>query len=127
MQAFIDGPENLTGVKRQVINFKHVALTDFVIEIPRAPRQATLAKAFKAADIAAKWGKTAWAKKRAQRSQRANLGDFDRFKVLVARKKRNAVIATEQRKLVKAGAKAATKAPAKGAAKPAAAKTAAKK
>lgn len=94
-------------MKRQSINFKHLALTDFVVDIPRSPRQATLAKAFKAADIEGKWAKSAWAKKRAARAQRASLSDFDRFKVMVARKKRNAVIGIEQRKLVKASNKAA--------------------
>jgi large subunit ribosomal protein L14e len=116
-RAFVDGPANITGVQRQTINFKHLSLTDIVIEIPRAPRQATLAKAFKAADVQNKWAKTAWAKKRTDRAKRASLGDFDRFKVLVARKKRNAVIGVEQRKLIKSGNK-----PAKPAAKGAPAK-----
>lgn len=114
----MDGPENITGVKRQAINFKNIALTDIVIEIPRydhfyrlivqsshaarAPRQKTLAKAFTAADVQGKWEKTSWAKKRAARASRANLTDFDRFKVMVAKKKRNVVINTEARKLIKA-------------------------
>jgi len=114
-RAFIDGPANITGVQRQTINFKHVSLTDIVVEIPRAPRQATLAKAVKAADVQAKWAKSTWAKKRNARAHRATLGDFDRFKVMVARKKRNAVIGVEQRKLIKSGNKAAKPA-AKGAA-----------
>lgn len=124
----------MTGVKRQAINFKNLALTDIVIEIPRcarqmnfslrflltgptrpfhtilpshlilsrAPRQKTLTKAFNDADVIGKWEKTSWGKKRAARAQRANLTDFDRFKVMVAKKKRNVVIGTETRKLVKA-------------------------
>jgi large subunit ribosomal protein L14e len=32
------------------------------------------------------WNKSAWAQKLARRATRANLSDFDRFKVMVARK-----------------------------------------
>ncbi len=41
----------------------------------------TLLKAYKAADVDAKWAKTSVAKKLAQRKARVNLTDFDRFKV----------------------------------------------
>jgi ribosomal protein L14E/L6E/L27E len=36
LQALIDGPANLTGVKRQVINMKWLAITDIRVPIARA-------------------------------------------------------------------------------------------
>ena len=48
--------------------------------------QATLAAAWKVADIAGKWAASAWAKKIAAQKTRANLTDLDRFKLMVARK-----------------------------------------
>lgn len=47
---------------------------------------------FQKADVLAKWEATAWAKKRAMRAKRANLTDFDRFKVMVAKKQRSKAI-----------------------------------
>eukprot|EP01128_Nolandella_sp_AFSM9_P000438 TRINITY_DN10598_c0_g1_i1.p3 TRINITY_DN10598_c0_g1~~TRINITY_DN10598_c0_g1_i1.p3 ORF type:complete len:161 (+),score=46.87 TRINITY_DN10598_c0_g1_i1:457-939(+) len=104
-RAFIDGPANLTGVKRQSISFKNLALTDIVIEIPRGVRQKTLAAAFEKADVVGQWEKTSWAKTRAARAVRANSTDFDRFKITVAKGKRNFLIKQEARKLAKAGSK----------------------
>lgn len=63
-RAFVDGPANITGVKRQSISFKNLSLTDIVIDIPRSVRQKALAKAFEKADVMGQWEKTAWAKKR---------------------------------------------------------------
>ena len=40
----------------------------------------------------AAWKKSAWAQKLDNKQKRANLGDFDRFKLMVARKQRSALI-----------------------------------
>lgn len=42
--------------------------------------------------ILEKWNATAWAKKLENKKKRANLGDFDRFKVMVAKKQRSQII-----------------------------------
>jgi len=52
-----------------------------------------LRKAYKAADVDAKWAKTSVARKLAQRKARANLSDFDRFKIRVGKKTRSMVMA----------------------------------
>lgn len=39
------------------------------------------------------WKATAWAKKAAAKEARANLGDFDRFQVMIAKKQRSKIIA----------------------------------
>jgi large subunit ribosomal protein L14e len=43
----------------------------------------------------AAWNATAWAKKLESKKVRANLSDFDRFKVMVAKKQRSKIIATK--------------------------------
>lgn len=89
MQALIDGPENLTGVRRQVINFKWLALTDFVVKAPRNARQKTLTKAWKEADVQTKWAASSWGKKLAAKSAKLALTDFQRFE---AKTKKQAVM-----------------------------------
>ncbi len=44
------------------------------------------------AKIKTRWEETTWAKKLAAKAKRASLSDFDRFKVMVARKQKAAII-----------------------------------
>lgn len=83
LQLLIDGPVNLTGVKRQVINIKWVSLTDFVIKISLNARQASLTKAWTEAGIQEKWAASSWAKKAAAKKAKAALNDFGRFQAKV--------------------------------------------
>ena len=46
LQALVDGPHDITGVHRQLIPFKRLALTDIKVNILRNARQGTLKKAF---------------------------------------------------------------------------------
>eukprot|EP00904_Undaria_pinnatifida_P006367 jgi/Undpi1/2860/HiC_scaffold_14.g06237.m1 len=90
-KALVDGPD--TGVPRQMIPFKRMALTDFKLPIQRNSRAGTISKASKEFDLIAKWDASSWAKKKAKKVKRASLTDFDRFKVMVARKQKSAIIA----------------------------------
>jgi large subunit ribosomal protein L14e len=54
-----------------------------------------------AADILAKWESTSWAKKLAAKKKRANLTDFDRFKVMVARKQKSKIVKAKMAELAK--------------------------
>jgi len=101
-RAFVDGPSDITGVSRQMISFRRLTLTDLKIKIPRSPRLHTLSKAFKAADIQKKWAATAWAKKIEKRKQRENLNDFERFQLMIFRKKRSFLLKTKLRGLKRA-------------------------
>ena len=91
--CLIDGPEELTGVGRQVIPFTRIALTDFTVKIQRNARQKTLKAKWAEADVLAKWEASPWAKKLATKKKRAALSDFDRFKVMVAKKQKTEIIA----------------------------------
>ncbi|CAN0384889.1 unnamed protein product, partial [Ectocarpus sp. 8 AP-2014] len=79
MQALIEGPD--TDVSRQLIPFKRLALTDFKLPIQRNARIGTIKAAAKEADLYAKWEASSWAKKKAKKVKRAQMTDFDRFKV----------------------------------------------
>jgi large subunit ribosomal protein L14e len=92
-KCLIDGPFEITGVQRQVISYTRIALTDLTVDIQRNARQTTLKKAWAAADTMNKWESTSWAKKLAAKKKRASLSDFDRFKVMVARKQKSEIIA----------------------------------
>nr|ACG27456.1 60 ribosomal protein L14 [Zea mays] len=104
-RALIDGPESVTGVKRQAIHFKRLSLTDHVVKVPRNARQTLLTKAVTTADVKTKFANSAWGKKLAAKQARANTSDFDRFKITVLKKRRNHLVAAETRKLVKAANK----------------------
>ncbi|KAI8371187.1 ribosomal protein L14-domain-containing protein [Choanephora cucurbitarum] len=79
-RALIDGPT--TGVVRQAFAYKRLVLTPLVLKnLPRNIGKAALVKALEKNETIAAWNKTAWAKKIEQRKVRANLNDFDRFKL----------------------------------------------
>lgn len=86
VQVLVDGPFERTGVSRQVINVPRLILTGIKIKIPRSPRAKKLKKEFDAADVIGKWEQSSLAKRIASRRARANTTDFDRFKIMVAKK-----------------------------------------
>ena len=65
----------------------------------RGAKGAALKKAWATADTQASWDKSSWAKKLATKSKRASLSDFGRFKVMVARKQKSAIVKKEMKKL----------------------------
>lgn len=100
-KCLIDGPQEITGVSRQIISFTRISLTDLTVKIQRNARQKTLKKAWSEADTLAKWEASSWAKKLAAKKKRASLGDFDRFKVMVAKKQKAEII---EKKMAELGA-----------------------
>ena len=96
-RALIDAPE----IVRTQINFKRLSLTDITIEIPRNPKKKDLKKAIEDGDVFKKWEASSWGRKLAVRNRRAELNDFDRFKVMVARIKRSSIVRRELGKLRK--------------------------
>ena len=83
----MDGPITVTGVHRHSVNFKHLSLTPFVVKIGRGSRAPALKAALKKADVLNKFAATGPAKKFKNQTLRANLTDFDRFKVMLLKKK----------------------------------------
>ncbi|GBG31659.1 60S ribosomal protein L14 [Hondaea fermentalgiana] len=85
-RVLIDGPEETTGVKRQVINIKRITLTDIKVTIGVQARAKSLKKALADADFENKWKESALARKLEMRRKRLEMNDFDRFKVMLAKK-----------------------------------------
>ena len=98
-KCLVDGPEEITGVARQVVSYKKIALTDLTVPIQRNARAKTLKAAWKEADTLAKWEGSSWAKKLEANKKRSNLSDFDRFKVMVAKKQKSRIIAQKIKEL----------------------------
>ncbi|XP_059171120.1 large ribosomal subunit protein eL14-like [Physella acuta] len=106
-RALVDGP--CSGVGRKDLNFKALHLTQFTINIGPSARSGTVKKAWEKEEITKKWEQSTWAKKLATAQRRAELTDFERFKLMKAKQARNRLINIEYGKLRKAERKAPAK------------------
>ncbi|CAK63605.1 unnamed protein product (macronuclear) [Paramecium tetraurelia] len=110
-RVLIDGPT--TGVQRQVIPIRRLTLTKFNLKgATRGARTGVITKAIKKSDPFAQYQNTIAAKKVAKKALRAKLTDFDRFRVMILRKRRSALLSTQLKSLRKnnTGGKAAAQA-----------------
>ncbi|EAS05411.3 60S ribosomal protein L14 (macronuclear) [Tetrahymena thermophila SB210] len=83
-RILIDGEH----IVRQVIPIRRVHLTKFQIDnVELNQRTVLLKKKIAKFDLTKKYAETSFAKKQAIKTKRANLGDFDRFRVMVLKKK----------------------------------------
>uniref|UniRef100_UPI00358E588D large ribosomal subunit protein eL14 n=1 Tax=Myxine glutinosa TaxID=7769 RepID=UPI00358E588D len=103
-RALVDGP--CSGVKRQSMPFKILHLTDFVIKIPYGCRQKAVREAWTKADITKRWEASNWYRKMDARKRKANMTDFDRYKLMKVKRMRNRIIKAELRRLRKTEMKA---------------------
>lgn len=101
-RALVEGPTS--GVPRQVVSFRRLQLTDFKIALPRAAGTKALLKASKKSELEKQWLASPFAKKQDSRMKRANMTDFDRFKLMLAKKKRRVMVYREVNKLKKTAA-----------------------
>jgi large subunit ribosomal protein L14e len=79
-----------------------MTLTPHTVEIPRGARTGTLKKALANNDVVAKFGASTWGKKLAQRSTRADLTDFERFKLRKLKQQKRDILNKQVAKLKKA-------------------------
>merc|ERR1719413_300340 len=91
-RVVVDGPESVTGVRRHMMPVKRLSLTDFKATIPRGAREKTLRLALEKDEVMKKWSESSWAKKLKAKEVRASMTDFERFKLMVARRKRSAEV-----------------------------------
>ncbi|XP_065827446.1 large ribosomal subunit protein eL14-like [Oscarella lobularis] len=98
-RALVDGP--CSGVIRQALNIKSLALTDIMIKV--APSQGTsgIRRIWKANEVSEQWEKTSWAKRLAMKAKRVKATDFERFKIKVAKQQKSRVIRSKVKKLKK--------------------------
>ena len=76
------------GVRRQELSLRRVTLTDYKLDIKRGAKAEEVFKALDDYKLEEKFKQSSIAKKCEQRQKRANLTDFDRFKVMKLRQKR---------------------------------------
>jgi len=94
-KVLVDGP----GFMRKALNLKSLYLTKFLVRIPHSARSSTLMKQWVKCEIDKKWAESNWAKKLAAAKIRANLTDFQRYKLMRAKQARNRMITLETGKL----------------------------
>ena len=75
-------------VRRQELSLRRVTLTDDKVDIKRGAKKDEVLKAIEKGKIEEKYKKSHLAKKLEIRKKRANLTDFDRFKVMRLRQQR---------------------------------------
>ncbi|KAL0912005.1 hypothetical protein M5K25_017946 [Dendrobium thyrsiflorum] len=100
-RALVDAPDRVC----EQMNFKRLFLTDIKIDIPRIPKKSKLIAAMDTADVKNQWEKSSWGRKLIVQKKRAELNDFDRFKVMLAKIKRGHSIQHELTKLKKSASK----------------------
>ena len=102
----IDGKRALvecqpTGVVRQQMPFTRISLTEFVVPLKRNQKSSNVTKVFNDEGIAEKWQESITGKRIAARLRRAELTDLDRFKLMIAQKKKSAAIRQQMNKVKK--------------------------
>ena len=82
-RVLVDGE----GIQRQVIPIARLQLTRQVVKIGRGARTGAVRKIISKEQVAQNFAKTSLGKHYASQVRRENLTDFERFKVLVLRRK----------------------------------------
>lgn len=98
-RVLVEGPKCSGFVPRQVVHLKRVKLTNIKINVPRQARPATLNKIAEEAKLGEQWTAASFAKKLAKQETRAAATDFDRFKTMIAKKRRSYLLKKEFSKL----------------------------
>nr|CAB3265699.1 60S ribosomal protein L14-like [Phallusia mammillata] len=99
-RLLVDGPCN--NVPRCVVNLKNVHLTKFRIDLKWGSRTSTVKKAWETSNVNESWADSNWCKKIQAKARKAQLTDFDRFKLMKLKQKRRRIIASELNKMKKA-------------------------
>ncbi|XP_023311917.1 60S ribosomal protein L14 [Anoplophora glabripennis] len=86
-RVLVDGP--VSNVPRSQIRLNQLHLTKFRIKFPYTAPTRAVRKSWIDSKIDEKWTESVWAKKIAAKKKRAELTDFDRFKLRRARSRRN--------------------------------------
>ncbi|XP_070574222.1 large ribosomal subunit protein eL14-like [Ptychodera flava] len=98
-RVLVDGP--CSNVRRQAVNLKRLHLTKFKLNIAHTSLTKTVRKQWEAEEITKKWKETNWAKKIETKKKRAQMTDFDRFKLMRAKQARNRIVRTQLNKMKK--------------------------
>ncbi|EFA01051.1 large ribosomal subunit protein eL14 [Tribolium castaneum] len=105
-RVLVDGPAS--KVPRGQLRLNQLHLTKFRLKFPFTASTRIVRKAWTDAKIDEQWADSAWAKKVAAKKKRAQLTDFDRFKLRRARSRRNHIRTITFRNLKKAASRNGT-------------------
>ncbi|XP_075264126.1 uncharacterized protein LOC142356021 [Convolutriloba macropyga] len=94
-RALVDHPDQL----RRVESFKRLSLTDFKVEIPRLAKKKVLKKALEESEILTKFAASSWGLKLKKQAEKTTMSDFERYKNMIAQKKKNAEVAKVLKKM----------------------------
>lgn len=79
------------------MTLKRVALTNIVVsDLSRNASQKQLTEAWQSQNILGKWKESTWAKKLENKKKRADMNDFDRFKLMVAKKQKSKIVGAKE-------------------------------
>nr|ALS04322.1 60S ribosomal protein L14 [Acartia pacifica]ALS04323.1 60S ribosomal protein L14 [Acartia pacifica]ALS04324.1 60S ribosomal protein L14 [Acartia pacifica]ALS04325.1 60S ribosomal protein L14 [Acartia pacifica] len=106
-KVLIDGPT--TGVSRQAYPIKQIHLTNMKVTFPFDSPTRVVRKELTAAKVDEKWAESSWAKRLENKAKRLSMNDFDRFKLRVAKTRRNRIVSHALNSKKKALKKAAKK------------------
>ncbi|XP_024887346.1 60S ribosomal protein L14 [Temnothorax curvispinosus] len=107
-RVLVDGPSS--GVPRCEMRLNELHLTKFRLRFPFSGSTRVVRKAWNTAKINELWKQTMWARKVEAKKKRAELSDFDRFKLRKARQIRNKLRTDAFHRLKKKTKKAKVKA-----------------
>merc|ERR1712070_184357 len=97
-RVVVDGPASLTGVMRQPMPIKWLNLTDFKSELKRGSKEKALKSALKESDALASFTKSGWGAKIAAKAKKATLTDYERFRLMLAKKTKAKLVAKKIKK-----------------------------
>ncbi|XP_040172106.1 60S ribosomal protein L14, partial [Anopheles arabiensis] len=98
-RVLIDGPTS--GVPRQQYAVNHLHLTKFRVRFPHTARTRLVRDALEKFDIRKKFEETRWYERSVAKAKRFSMNDFDRFKLRLARRERNAIVSAQYKKMKK--------------------------
>lgn len=93
-RVLVDGED----IQRQIIPVARLQLTRQVIKVGRGARTGALRKVIAKEQVAQKFSQSTLGKHYASQARRQNLTDFERFKVLVLRRRLSKLLRTKQNK-----------------------------
>merc|ERR1712226_767079 len=100
-RALIEGP----GIKRQSMNIKNLYLTKLKVKVGHSARSSIVKKAWEAEEVDKKFANSGWGQRIKKASLKANLSDFEKFKVKKLKVQRKRLVNAQVNKAAKKGKK----------------------
>merc|ERR1719438_493545 len=100
-RALIEGP----GVPRQSMNIKNLYLTKLKVKFNHSAKSSIVKKAWEEGEVSKKFEASGWGQRIKKSTLRANLSDFEKFKVKKLKVQRKRLVSQQVNKAAKKGKK----------------------